>query len=149
MVKFGAFILLDAGVEGLAHASELADPPPSDPQDVVRRGDELVLRVLRIDSLRHRISLSLKRVSPQERGEWLARQEHSGMAETGEVNATPPGRQEAPSDLEHATEEVTPAASEQPAEESLPEPPTPAIVIPPEDEEFWGSLLKEEEAETV
>jgi small subunit ribosomal protein S1 len=149
VVKFGAFVLLDAGVEGLAHVSELADPPPSDPQDVVQRGDELVLRVLRIDSFRRRISLSLRQVSPQERGEWLARQEHSEMAESDEVNATPPGRQEAPSGLEHATEEATLAASEQPAEESLPEPPTPAIVRLPDDEETWGSLLKEEEAETV
>jgi small subunit ribosomal protein S1 len=52
IVRFGAFVL----------------------HEVVQRGDELVLRILRIDSLRHRIALSLKRVSNQERGEWLVQQ---------------------------------------------------------------------------
>jgi small subunit ribosomal protein S1 len=74
IVRFGAFVLLDIGVDGLIHISELADPSPSDPHEVVQRGDELVLRILRIDSLRHRIALSLKRVSNQERGEWLVQQ---------------------------------------------------------------------------
>jgi len=82
IVKFGAFVLLDIGVEALVHISELADPPPSDPHEVVKRGDELVLRVLRIDSLRHRMALSLKRVSNRERGEWLARQPEEQPTET-------------------------------------------------------------------
>ncbi len=74
VVKFGAFVALDIGVEGLVHVSELADPPPSEPRDVAQVGDRLVLRILRIDSFRHRIALSLNRVSAQERSEWLAQQ---------------------------------------------------------------------------
>jgi small subunit ribosomal protein S1 len=68
---FGAFAALDIGVEGLIHISELADPPPEHPRTVVQRGDELVLRILRIETTRRRIGLSLKRVSPKERDEWL------------------------------------------------------------------------------
>jgi len=70
--KFGAFVALDIGVEGLIHTSELADPPPTDPRTVVQQGDELLLRIMRIESARHRIGLSLKRVSAQERSERLA-----------------------------------------------------------------------------
>jgi small subunit ribosomal protein S1 len=84
VVDFGAFVLLDIGVNGLIHISELADLPPSDPQEVVRRGDELVLRILRIDALRHRIALSLKRVSDRERDEWLAQRAGEQVPETDE-----------------------------------------------------------------
>lgn len=74
VTKFGAFAALDTGVEGLVHISELADPPPRDPRAIVKRGDELVLRILRIDSFEHRIALSLKQVSAEEREKWLAQQ---------------------------------------------------------------------------
>lgn len=72
LVNFGAFAVLDLGVEGLVHLSELTDPPPQKPQDVVQTGAELVLRILRIDPFRRRIALSLKDVSEAEREEWLA-----------------------------------------------------------------------------
>jgi small subunit ribosomal protein S1 len=85
VVKFGAFVLLDIGVDGLVHISELSDPPPSHPREVVKRGEELILRILRIDSLRHRIALSLKRVSDRERGEWLAQQTSDQRSETDDA----------------------------------------------------------------
>ena len=69
VVSFGAFVALDIGVEGLLHVSELDDPPPPEARTLVQRGDELLLRVLNVDSSRHRIGLSLKRVSPQEYNE--------------------------------------------------------------------------------
>ncbi len=72
VVDFGAFVALDLGVEGLVHSSELTDLPPAEPQEIVKAGDELVLRILRIDSVRQRIALSLKGVSEGERDEWLA-----------------------------------------------------------------------------
>jgi small subunit ribosomal protein S1 len=75
LVDFGAFALLDSGLEGLIHISELADPQPQTPQEVVQQGDELVLRILSIDPFRYRLGLSLKRVSAQERDEWLAQQD--------------------------------------------------------------------------
>lgn len=145
VVKFGAFVLLDIGVEGLVHVSELADPPASDPREVLQRGDELVLRILRIDSFRHRISLSLKRVSPQERGEWLAQGERGQAPETGEASDAPSESQDAPPALVHAVEETTPAVSERPVEESPLEISPPASARLPDDEDAWSSLLKEAE----
>ena len=97
VVSFGAFVRLDIGVEGLVHVSELADPPPTDPQQVVQQGDELVLRVLRIDILRHRIGLSLKQVSNRERGEWLAQQTDSQTLAADEASDS--GSEEMPSAL--------------------------------------------------
>jgi small subunit ribosomal protein S1 len=74
VLDFGAFVALDVGVEGLVHISELADPQPQTPQEIVQRGDELVLRILSIDPFRQRLRLSLKRVSLPERDQWLAQQ---------------------------------------------------------------------------
>lgn len=60
VVSYGAFIALDSGVEGLLHASEIAQPTPHDPREFVERGEELTLRILRIEPDRQRIALSLK-----------------------------------------------------------------------------------------
>jgi len=84
LVDFGVFVALDVGVEGLVHISELADPEPEKPQDVVQRGDELVFKILKIDPFRQRIGLSLNGVSPQERDEWLAQE---GLNQSSQVEA--------------------------------------------------------------
>lgn len=67
VVDFGVFVALDMGVEGLVHISELADPPPEHPREITRRGQQLLLRVLRIDPARRRLGLSLKQVSDSDR----------------------------------------------------------------------------------
>jgi small subunit ribosomal protein S1 len=98
---FGAFVVLPLGVEGLLHVSEIADPTPTDAREVVQRGDELVLRILRIDSFRQRIALSLKEVSEQEREEWLSEQapetdtSDDTWAESEEMLSSPVFAQEA------------------------------------------------------
>ena len=145
VVKFGAFALLGIGVEGLVHMSELADPPPSDPREVVQRGDELLLRILRIDAFRHRISLSLKSVSPQERGEWLAQQERVQAPEMDAVSDAPSEGHDAPPVPIHGADEATPTAPERAAEESPRQISSPAIARLPDGEGFWNSLLRQAE----
>jgi ribosomal protein S1 len=83
---FGAFVTLDVGVDGLVHISELADPPPKDPQAVVQPGAELVLRILHIDSFRHQIGLSLRRVSAEERNEWLKQHDRDQEIESDQAD---------------------------------------------------------------
>ena len=73
VVDFGAFAEVEEGVEGLIHVSELAEAPISHPRDVVKKGDLLLLRVIRIDVRRKRLGLSLKRVLESEWSEWAAR----------------------------------------------------------------------------
>lgn len=75
VVDFGVFVTLDIGVEGLLHVSEIADPTPDHPREFLGEGDELVLRILKIEPARQRISLSLKDVTEQERQLWLKREQ--------------------------------------------------------------------------
>jgi ribosomal protein S1 len=77
-------VALSDGIEGLVHVSELADTPPQDPRDLVQIGDELVVRILRIDSFRKRLALSLKSVSAQERIQCLEQLARGEPACTGE-----------------------------------------------------------------
>lgn len=70
LTKFGAFASLeslgDFEVEGLIHISELADRRVEHPKEVVEAGQNLRLRVIKIDRERRRIGLSLKRVDSTE-----------------------------------------------------------------------------------
>lgn len=60
LADFGAFARLDGDIEGLIHVSELSDD--SKPAgEVVQPGDEVTVRVIRVDPDRKRIGLSLKR----------------------------------------------------------------------------------------
>lgn len=68
--KFGAFVSLESGIEGLIHISELDDGPVTDPNNIVVVGEKLLLRVLHVDSERHRIALSLRQVAAEDREKW-------------------------------------------------------------------------------
>lgn len=60
VAPFGAFVRLEDGIEGLVHISELSDAGDVPPSEAVKDGDELRLRVIRIDTQRKRIGLSLR-----------------------------------------------------------------------------------------
>jgi ribosomal protein S1 len=65
VVDFGAFVNLGTGIEGLVHISEMADPPPANPRELVEAGQAVTLRVQHVDKAHRRISLSLKRVEEE------------------------------------------------------------------------------------
>ncbi len=60
LVPFGAFCKVAEGIEGLIHISELADRHVEVPEAVVNVGDQIEVKVIDIDTVRRRISLSLK-----------------------------------------------------------------------------------------
>jgi small subunit ribosomal protein S1 len=60
--KYGAFLQIGDGIEGLLHISELAWEHVEHTEDVVQVGQKLRVRVLQADRSRRRISLSLKQV---------------------------------------------------------------------------------------
>ena len=60
LANFGAFARIDRGIEGLIHISELAHQVIKHPRDVVNEGDELELKIIRIEPERRRLGLSLK-----------------------------------------------------------------------------------------
>jgi small subunit ribosomal protein S1 len=68
LTKFGAFArLVDLPeIEGLVHISELSEVRVSHPRDVVKEGDVLTLRVVKVDVKNRRLGLSLKRVQSKE-----------------------------------------------------------------------------------
>jgi len=61
ITNFGVFVELEEGLEGLLHISELADHKVETPQDVVKAGDEVDIKILRVDTDERKIGLSLKR----------------------------------------------------------------------------------------
>jgi small subunit ribosomal protein S1 len=60
---FGAFVDL-GGVQGLLHVSEMGWSRGLDPSQVVKPGDEIVVKVLRVDDEKQKISLGLKQLTP-------------------------------------------------------------------------------------
>lgn len=61
LANFGAFARIEDGIEGLIHVSELTDERITHPKQVVREGQDLILRIIRIDPQRRRMGLSLRR----------------------------------------------------------------------------------------
>ena len=60
VVSFGAFARIEEGLEGLIHISELAEGDFLHPRNVVKEGDKVTVRILDINSARHRLRLSLR-----------------------------------------------------------------------------------------
>ncbi|RKY25543.1 MAG: 30S ribosomal protein S1 [Planctomycetota bacterium] len=61
LTNFGAFVELEPELEGLLHISELADHKIDNPQDIVKRGDEVEVKILKVDTDARKIGLSLRR----------------------------------------------------------------------------------------
>jgi small subunit ribosomal protein S1 len=62
ITNFGVFVGLEDGLEGLLHISELADHKVENPEDVVKVGEEIEVKILRVDADERKIGLSRKRV---------------------------------------------------------------------------------------
>ncbi len=60
VVDFGAFVQLEEGLEGLVHISEMSEERVQHPRQLVQVGDAVRVRILRIESEQHRLSLSIK-----------------------------------------------------------------------------------------
>jgi small subunit ribosomal protein S1 len=61
LTNFGVFVELEPGLEGLLHISELADHKVDSPEEVVKVGDEIEVKVLRVDRGERKIGLSRKK----------------------------------------------------------------------------------------
>ncbi len=88
ITNFGVFVGLEDGLEGLLHISELADHKVENPEEIVKVGEEIEVKILRVDSDERKIGLSRKRV------EWAEEVDEA----TGEI-ITPASEQEADGSL--------------------------------------------------
>ncbi len=61
ITNFGVFVELEEDLEGLLHVSELAEHKVENPQDEVKVGDEVDVKILRVDTVDRKIGLSKKR----------------------------------------------------------------------------------------
>ena len=119
ITNFGVFVGLENGLEGLLHISELADHKVENPEEIVQVGEEIEVKILRVDSDERKIGLSRKRV------EWAeeAEAEATGQASDAATAATPVeelkggvGDSSGP-----LIQPIQPAPEEQPAAEPAPE----------------------------
>lgn len=83
LTQFGAFVDV-GGVDGLVHVSEIAWTHVDKPSDAVSEGDQVKVKVLKVDPEKGKISLSMKAAQP---GPWesAAGQFNSGDVVTGVV----------------------------------------------------------------
>jgi small subunit ribosomal protein S1 len=94
LTNFGVFVELEPGLEGLLHVSELADQKVGSPEEVVKVGDEIEVKVLRVDAGERKIGLSRKQVSHTE---------EEGAEETADAAAAKPSRPASPRELRGGT----------------------------------------------
>ena len=60
VVPYGAFIRIGEGLNGLIHISELSDKLVKNPEDIVKVGQEVKVKILSISSTERHLGLSLK-----------------------------------------------------------------------------------------
>jgi small subunit ribosomal protein S1 len=84
VVEFGAFVDLGAGVQGLLHRSEMGWSQVADIMEVVTPGEEITVKVLRVDEGMQRIGLGLKQLTADPWSTVQARYE-VGQVRTGRV----------------------------------------------------------------
>ena len=127
ITNFGVFVGLEDGLEGLLHISELSDQKIENPEDICKVGDELEVKILRVDIDDRKIGLSRKRVDWAEEDfhkEAIPGEEPTGDDATAVAAAAPAnlkggiGSGDGPLFKSSAAEEAPAAAA---TEESAPE----------------------------
>jgi small subunit ribosomal protein S1 len=130
VVTFGAFAEIVSGVEGLIHISELAEHHVENPREVVQQGQDVNVKIVEIDPERRRLSLSLRRVEPDEPVKHIDMGTPGPAAEPAvpelglseEVFADTPAEPEPEAEAEATAEPEAEAPESEPAAEPEPEP---------------------------
>jgi small subunit ribosomal protein S1 len=65
LMPYGAFVEIEPGLDGLLHISDISRSRVAKPEDVLTVGEQLTLRILRIDPETSKISLGLKQLQPE------------------------------------------------------------------------------------
>ncbi len=91
LTKFGAFARIDDDIEGLIHISEISEKRIEHPKEVLKEGDVVTLRVIKVDPENHRIGLSLRRVDSMAYADmdWMALEEMIDLPEVDNVESKP------------------------------------------------------------
>ena len=65
LMPYGAFVEIEPGLDGLLHISDISRSRVAKPEDVLTVGEQLTLRILKIDPETSKISLGLKQLQPE------------------------------------------------------------------------------------
>jgi small subunit ribosomal protein S1 len=65
LMPYGAFVEIEPGLDGLLHVSDISRSRIAKPEDVLSVGEQLTLRILKIDPETNKISLGLKQLQPE------------------------------------------------------------------------------------
>jgi len=120
ITNFGVFVGLEDGLEGLLHISELADHKVENPEEIVKVGDDIEVKILRVDTDDRKIGLSRKRV------DWAEEDEATAAASEASEEDRPTTAPAPPKDLKGGLGESGPliktgSPEETPSEESAEE----------------------------
>ncbi len=88
VTDFGAFVEIEAGIEGLVHVSELRDERVENPRDVVTEGAEIDVKIIDINTTDRKIALSVKALANDGDGdyrEYLRRNADASKAKLGDL----------------------------------------------------------------
>jgi len=153
LTKFGAFARLEGDIEGLIHISEISETRIEHPKEVLKEGEVVALRVIRIDPEQHRIGLSLRKVDSAAFADkdfkLLAKEidqlEEEPVAAMDEAEDILPEEliEEAPAEADTEAPEEVEAVAEPSAEESE------AVVEPEVEKEKEPEVVDEPKAEEV
>ena len=85
LTKFGAFVQMAEGIEGMIHVSEIsAEKRINHPQDVLKAGQTVKALVLELDSARRTVRLSIKQMAPSSLDEYIAEHKEGDLV-TGRI----------------------------------------------------------------
>ncbi|WP_438314239.1 S1 RNA-binding domain-containing protein [Candidatus Caldatribacterium sp. SIUC1] len=85
LVDFGAFVELEEGWDGLVHISEIAEERISSPQEVLKEGDIVKVKVIKLDDAERKIGLSIKQALREEEEKARKEQTQEGKITLGDV----------------------------------------------------------------
>ncbi len=102
ITDIGAFVELEPGVEGLLHTSELVGAPNVTPEQVLKVGETVLLKVLEVSASRRRVRLSARRVRREEWEQWATERAAREQAEIAAPSAPSAEEEKLPEALPEA-----------------------------------------------
>jgi small subunit ribosomal protein S1 len=112
LTDFGAFCQVTEGIEGLIHISEISEDKIGSVDEVLKVGDKVTAKVVKIDASQHRIGLSLRaherQVAREERDMFMSSEGTQTMGSLGELLAPFMQQQEVPAEEPETVETPTP-----------------------------------------
>lgn len=108
VVEYGIFVQIVDGIQGLAHISNMSNFGFSNPNEMFREGEEVLVRIINIDAERGRVALSTDAVTLEEQQEWL----HSRHATEDSEDTLEATAADEAGDEDTGTDEATPTPDE-------------------------------------